>query len=130
MLYLLVDLIHILFLFTPTILLFVPKVFLTRKLIWVLYCFISLPAMWKFFGDLCPLTIISKKLGGLQNTTSNSAFSEKYLKWLYLPIIRLYGGKWNDENIDRMAWLHWVVNTLTIWYLIFYSGGNICNLKK
>ena len=130
MLYLLIDIPHLVFLFLPIVLPFLPKKYLTRNLIWPMFLYALVPIIWGLFGDLCPLTVLSKKMGGLENTQSNSAFSETYLKWLYNPFLRLFGGEWNSKNIDIMANLHWLVNTLIIWYAIFYSGGNICNLKN
>ena len=80
--YLIIDLIHLLIVFIPIYLFLIPYKYITRKLIWPLFCFISVPLLWDLFNNLCPLTVLSKKLGGLANTTTNSGFSEKYLKWL------------------------------------------------
>ena len=59
-------------------------------------------------------------MGALQNTQTDSGFSETYLKWLYKPIINLIGWKWNDDGLDKVINLHWIINIIIIWYFIFY----------
>ena len=50
----------------------------------------------------------------------NHGFSEKYLRWLYDPIMRLFNMKWNDENLDIIINFHWLINFLIIWYFTFF----------
>ena len=83
------------------------------------------PISWNLFNNLCPLTILSQRLGGMQNTVTDSGFSETYLKWLYFPFIKLWGGEWNEKNINFMSSIHWLINYFIIWYIIFYSGANL-----
>lgn len=124
--YLLIDIPHLILLFYPFILLTLPKKYITRHLIWPTFIFMSTPLIWSFFNEKCPLTILSKQLGGMPHTTTNAGFSEIYLKWLYFPFIKSYGGKWDENNINFMSSLHWLINYILIWYIIFYSGSNMC----
>lgn len=124
--YLLIDIPHFILLFYPILLLALPKQLITRSFIWPTFIFMATPISWNLFNNLCPLTVLSQKLGGMQNTVTNSGFSETYLKWLYNPFIKLWGGKWNEKNINFMSSVHWLANYFIIWYIIFYSGSKIC----
>ena len=63
---------------------------------------------------------MSKEMGDLQDTETTSGFSEANLKWLYEPIMRLFGWKWDSRGLDKMVTLHWIVNIILIWYFCFY----------
>ena len=57
---------------------------------------------------------------GLSKLEGESGFSEKYLKWLYDPIMKIFNMKWNDENLDIIINFHWLINFLIIWYFTFF----------
>ena len=114
------NIIHFLFVFSPILLYLIPCKIVKPYLKWILLIAILTPIHWKFFDNRCFLTIITKKMGYLQDTETDSEFSEKYLKWLYKPIMDIIGWKWNDDGLDKMVNLHWIINIILIWYLVFY----------
>ena len=83
---------------------------------------ILIPIHWIFLDGQCVFTIITKYFGDMQNTETDSGFSEKYLKWLYEPIMNLIGWEWNDLGINKMVHLHWIVNFFLLWYYLFFVG--------
>lgn len=116
----LLNVLHFFFVFSPILLYLIPCKIIKPYLKWILLIAILTPIHWKFFDNRCFLTIITKKMGYLQDTETDSEFSEKYLKWLYKPIMDIIGWKWNDEGLDKIVNLHWIINIILIWYLVFY----------
>lgn len=111
------DLIHGLILFIPIIIFLIPKI----KNHHFLLLFISLvPLHWVFFENQCFLTIVSRKHGGMKETETTSGFSETYLRWLYEPIMKLFGWKWESKGLDKIVTLHWIINIIIVWYYSFY----------
>ena len=82
-----------------------------------LFMFI-LPLHWVFFDDQCIFTLISKMLGDYQDTQTTSAFSETNLKWIYLPIMNIFGWPWNSEGLAKMVNFHWMTNFIIMWYTL------------
>ncbi len=115
---LLMVLVHLFIIFSPLFLFFlkVPKKFLKYMIL--------IPVLvvyhWGWLKNQCLLTIFQKKLG-LSELHGESGFSEKYLKWLYNPIMRIFNMKWNDENLDIIINFHWLINFLIIWYFTFFK---------
>ena len=70
--------------------------------------------------------VTNKKLEFLERTplklvgVGNEKFSEKYLRWLYEPILQLFGREWNTNNLDLIIVLHWILNLILMWYYCFY----------
>ena len=122
MLYKLVNLIHILFIFSPVIIFFTDKKYLSSSFKFIFLIFILVPIHWVFFNNQCLLTLISKKMGDFRNTRTNSQFSEVYMKWLYKPIIDLLGWEWNSKDLNKIVNLHWSINIILLWYYLFYIG--------
>ena len=61
-------------------------------------------------------------MGDYKNTRTTSDFSEHNLKWLYLPIMKVFNWKWNSQGLDKMVTLHWIINIILIWiYTFFYN---------
>ena len=79
-----------------------------------------IPLHWVFFEDYCIFTLWSKKYGDMQNIETTSGFSETYLKWLYKPIMDLFGWPWNSKGLDKMVTLHWIINIILVWYYSFF----------
>ena len=77
-----------------------------------------------FFDNKCILTSVNKKLGAFDKSNIEvyeSAFTEKYFKWLYEPIMKKIGYNWNKKDVDKMVHLHWILNIIIIWgYYFFY----------
>lgn len=85
------------------------------------------PIHWIFFDNRCIFTIITMKAGALNNTETDSGFSEVYLRWLYKPIMNIIGWKWNNKGVAKMVNLHWVLNFILLWYFaFFYASKQLC----
>jgi hypothetical protein len=111
------DLFHGLIILIPIIIFFIPKLSFHK---YVLLFIVLLPHHWVYFDDHCVLTKISKNYGGIENTETTSGFSETYLKWLYKPIMDLFGWEWNSKGLDKMVTLHWIINIILVWYYSFF----------
>lgn len=111
------DLIHGLIIFIPIVIFFIPKLSFHK---YILLFMALLPLHWVYFEDYCVLTKISQKYGGIQNTETTSGFSETYLKWLYEPIMNIFGWKWDSIGLDKIVTLHWIINIILVWYYSFF----------
>ena len=118
MLNIFLDSIHLLFVFTPVLIYLSKKYKNYAKFLLLLVMIV--PMHWVFFDGQCVLTVLSKKLGYFSETTTNSAFTEVYLKWLYKPIMVMIGLQWNNDGINKMGHLHAIINYLLVWYYTFY----------
>lgn len=117
------NIIHLIMLFSPIWLFLVPlKLIRKYSNAFKIYFLIMLlvPIHWVFFDDKCIFTIITMKTGALDNTKTDSHFSEVYLKWLYEPIMNVIGWNWNNKGLSKMVNLHWVLNFGLLWYFVFY----------
>tara|TARA_B100001123_G_C14859715_1_gene847504 strand:+ start:120 stop:527 length:408 start_codon:yes stop_codon:yes gene_type:complete len=114
------NLFHFIFIFLPIIIYFIPIKYVKKYFKFLFLYFILTPIHWNFFDDRCIFTVITQKLGDMDDATTQSGFSEKYMKWLYKPIAYLFGWKWNSEGISKMVYLHWGINFVFIWYYLFY----------
>lgn len=113
------DLLHAVFLFVPLILLFVPfKLisFMIYHLLLLMY--ILVPIHWYYFDGQCIVTYLSKKLGGLKDTTTESPFSERWLWWFYKPLMRIL----NTDNLNNMVYNYSVFNIILMWGLVYYKA--------
>ena len=117
-------------LFSPIWLFLVPLGLIKKyKNIFLIYFLIMLlvPIHWVFFDNRCIFTIITMKAGALNNTKTDSGFSEVYLRWLYKPIMNIIGWKWNNKGVAKMVNLHWVLNFILLWYFVFfYARKQFC----
>ena len=117
------NIIHFVMLFSPIWLFLVPLRLIKRyRNIFMIYFLIMLmvPIHWAFFDGKCIFTMLTLKTGSLNNTKTDSHFSEVYLKWLYKPIMELIGWRWDSKGIIKMVNLHWVINFGLLWYFTFY----------
>ena len=120
---LILNIIHLVMLFSPIWLFFVPLGLIKKhRNIYLIYFLIMLlvPIHWVFFDNRCIFTMITMKTGALNNTETDSNFSEVYLKWLYKPIMNVIGWKWNNKGVAKMVNLHWVLNFILLWYFAFF----------
>jgi hypothetical protein len=69
----------------------------------------------------CLFTLFTEQQGGLIEAETTSGFSEEYLEWLYRPIMKLIGWKWNGKDLNKMVNLHWLVNFVLLWYFLFFK---------
>ena len=106
---------HLFLIFSPISLFFVsyPE--------WIYKYFLLIPILvvthWTLFANQCLLTIFQKDLGFIEKSAN---FSNTYLRWFYEPIMLLFKMKWNDENLDIVIDLHWLINFFIIWYFTFF----------
>lgn len=121
---LILNLLHFVFLFFPIIIYFLPLSIVKPIFKWAFLVLILTPIHWVFFNNHCIFTIATKKMGNMKNVETDSGFSEKYLKWLYLPIMNLLGWEWDEEGLNKIVNLHWGINFILIWYYLFYIGKN------
>ena len=59
-------------------------------------------------------------LGDLKEEKTSSKFSEKYIRWIYEPIMKLLGWNWNSKNLEKMVSLNWFLMLLLLWVYCFY----------
>lgn len=127
---LILNIIHLVMLFSPIWLFFVPLGLIKKyRNIYLIYFLIMLlvPIHWIFFNGKCIFTMITRKTGALDNTRTDSQFSEVYLKWLYKPIMDVIGWKWDNMGLSKMGNLHWVLNFILLWYFaFFYARKQLC----
>ena len=116
----LLDLLHILFLFIPIVIFLVNQKYISNYKKYILLIIALVPLHWVFLDDHCVLTLLSKKMGNYNNSETTSQFSERYLKWLYLPIMKTLGWNWNSNDLEKMVSLHWILNILLVWYNTFF----------
>ena len=86
----------------------------------ILLVMVLVPLHWVFIDDQCFLTILTKNTGDFKESETTSPFSEKYLQWLYKPIMDTFKWEWNSKGLDKMVTLHSIFNILLVWYYTFY----------
>lgn len=119
------NIIHIFFVFFPFLIFIIPKLWLYKSFKYIMLAYLLTPLHWIYFDNSCIFTLITKEHGNnLTHTETESEFSEKYLKWLYKPIMELIGWKWK-EDIDKMVYLHWIVIFICLWYYAFFINQRI-----
>lgn len=119
------NIIHILIVTFPFLMYFMPnKYYWSFKYIFLVLLLI--PLHWVFFKNKCVFSIITKEAGDFKDTKTNSPFTEKYLRWIYEPIMKLFGWEWNSKNIEKMVYVHWIVIFILIWYYIFFFNNKVC----
>lgn len=116
----LLDILHILLLFVPIAVFLVNQKHLSIFKKYILLVIVLIPLHWVFLDGQCALTLVNKKMGNYTDSETNSQFSERYLKWIYLPIMKSIGWTWNSDNLNKMVSLHWIVNILLVWYNTFF----------
>ena len=122
MIVLLLNLIHLFFVFLPILIFFVPLRYFSSLFKYIFLIIMLIPIHWVFLDNQCGITMITRHYGDLQNSETESGFSEKYLKWLYEPIMNIIGWKWDNDGLNKMVYLHWGVNYILIWYYLFFIG--------
>ena len=116
---------HLIFFFTPLILLVLPKRYLKKYKTFVkivILLILLTPIHWRFLNGHCFLSLISVKMGDYKNVgDTNSPFSRQNLWWLYKPIMAVTGLKWKSEkDLNLLVNSHWVINFLASWFVLAY----------
>ena len=112
--------IHFLIVIFPFFIFVIPPKYMKRIIEWILLFYILTPIHWYFLNNRCLLTIMAQKLGSLDTSNNGSEFSEIYFKWLYEPILNIFGLEWNAENISMAAATHTFINIFLIWIYCFF----------
>ena len=111
---------HLLMVFFPALVFLLPA---KLSVPWYKYVFLALiliPLHWPLCDNKCFLTLASIKMGWLEDTGGDSAFSETYLRWLYEPFLSAVGLPWTAENVDKAVYAHWMVNFVLLWYYLCF----------
>ena len=121
MLVFLLDMFHLLLVFFPIIIFFIPvnSKFMFQFIKYAILLLLLTPVHWPLTNNKCVLSVASQEMGGLQNTQTDSMFSEKYMMWLYGPILKIIGEKKDDKGLDKVIAIHWIFNFILIWIYIF-----------
>ena len=118
------NIIHLFMLFMPVLIYFIPKIKMHPYFVYVYLGIILVPLHWPFFKNRCVFTILTQNTGGLKNAQTSSPFSEIYLRWLYEPLMKLFSMEWNDKNIEKAVYSHWIVIYILLWYYMFFYNRN------
>ena len=116
----LLDSMHIIFASIPILIYMSPVTSIKPYIHWLLLIMIMTPLHWVFIDNQCILTMISKYFGDYKNTETDSGFTVENCQWLYKPIMNRIGWQWNNNGINKMVTLHWIINILLVWYYAFY----------
>jgi hypothetical protein len=119
----LINVIHIVYMFAPFILLFIPKMLLIKvllplKLLFLVY--LLTPLHWPFLENKCILTVASVKTGDFKGEDQSWAFTDKYLRPVYEPLLNMVGLKWNLKNKTKMTYAHWILIFIIVWYVLCF----------
>ncbi len=114
----LIVIIHYLLVFSPFLIFFIPVNVIKMYFKFYFLFLMLLPIHWALNKDKCFLSDIEKKL---DKNNKNENFSRKHLKWFYNPIMILFGLDWNNDNdLDKMVYIHWGFNYILLWVYLFY----------
>ena len=122
--------IHVFFLFIPVLIYTIPKNMMPHSFIYMYLSIMLVPLHWGLFDDMCLFTVLTQKVGGLKDSRTDSAFSEVYMRWLYEPFMYLFGLEWNNKNLTKTIYVHWIVIFILLWYYVFFYNKNLlCGLE-
>lgn len=111
---------YIALLLIPIIMFMVPKWMARYTAKYFLLIFILIPIHWKICRSGSALRIVLEKLGeDYTEVTTNSVFSERYLKWFYEPFMNFFKLSWNSDNFDRVVSIHSGINIVILWVVCF-----------
>jgi hypothetical protein len=117
MLLFLVVLLHYIFIFSPVLLFLVPVNLIKKYFKFYFLSIVMVPILWGLNNNSCILTNIENGL----DKENNQTFSKKHLKWLYKPIMKMLGLKWESQkDLDKMACIHWGFNYILLWIYLFH----------
>ena len=115
----LLDILHLFVVFSPILIYLIPFKFNILIKLLILGIILT-PVHWNLQDDYCILSKYSMKFGGLKDAKTSSPFSEKYLMWLYKPLMNLFNIENNSEGLSKIINIHWFINLIIIWYYIFF----------
>ena len=112
---------HLLLVFFPIIIFFIPvkSKIMFQFIKYSILLLLLTPVHWPLTNNKCVLSIASKEMGGFQNTQTDSMFSEKYMMWLYGPMLKIIGEKKDNKGLNKVIAIHWIFNFILIWIYIF-----------
>lgn len=112
--------VHLSLVFTPVYIYILPGSLINMIFPYVFLILIMVPLHWHINDNQCIFTNITKNVGGLEMTETDSGFSEIYLRWLYEPIMKQINYEWNNTNLTLMIYYHWIFNFILLWYYNFF----------
>ena len=116
----LLNFIHLILVIFPVCIYFLNKKKIKKYVKYLLLLSFLTPTHWYFFENQCISSVIAKKIGYKFDEQNEAPFTETYLVWLYKPIMKQIGWKWNEEGITKMSALHWTINFILCWYYCFF----------
>ena len=114
-----IDLIHVIFVLMPIGIFFIPIKYLWLTRIIILLLLLT-PIHWILFDNNCILSLFSKKTGGLKNTKYDAPFTEKYLGWLFVSILKFFNMKKTPENFSKLVNIQWIIKYIIIYFYLFH----------
>ena len=90
------NFVHLIFVFIPVIIYFVPAKYLKSIFKYILLIFMITPLHWIFFDDQCIFTMFTKTVD--RSTENPASFSEDYMGWFYKPIADSIG--WSRDAVS------------------------------
>lgn len=113
---------HFMFIFSPICFFFFKQEFIRPVVKYMMLPLMLTPLHWEFFSNKCISTIVTDKVSGdFYDSKTTSGFSEKYMGWLYKPLMdHVFKLEWNEFGINRMVYIHWIFNFMLMWYYTFF----------
>jgi hypothetical protein len=121
----LLNAIHIIYMFAPFIIPLIPKLHLIKarvplKFIFLVY--ILTPLHWHLFDNKCILTLLSIKTGDYKGLNDKSwAFTDVYMRPIYEPLLKMVGLTWNLTNKIKITYVHWILIFIVLWYVVCFK---------
>ena len=116
----LLNLIHLCSFIFPFVVFFIEPKILKPYFKYIFLLYILVPPHWSLLENKCIITTMNIKMGDLQDSKTTSKFSEKYMKWLYEPIMNLFGWEWNSKNLEKMVSINWMLMLILLWIYAFF----------
>ena len=87
--------------------------------------YILTPLSWALIDNRCWWTVLTARIDPALKSKKTkkwgtSEFSAVYMWWLYKPLAILMGNEWDKEGLRKAIYLHWMVNSVALWYTSTY----------
>lgn len=114
------NLIHLFVFVFPFFVFFIDPKILKPYFKYIFLLYILVPTHWALLENKCIITTMNMKLGDLKKEKTSSKFSEKYMRSIYEPIMKLFGWEWNSKNLEKMVSLNWLLLLVLLWIYCFF----------
>lgn len=123
-----INFIYIIYTLFPFLLLFLKKKYLQKirdHLKYIFLVYIITPLLWIICNGECIMTLLCKYIGYYNENNENNEkqycdFNEKYLKFIYKPIIIIFNMDYNEKNILKLTSILSFIPILTMYYVSFF----------